>query len=145
MPRHSAFSGAKIALICEGELLVYKRDEKPGIPFPGMWDLPGGGREGNETPAECAIREAFEEFGLAIEPATIIWERWFPSNRPDGLPTVFLVAELPAGALAGIVFGGEGERWEVMPVARFLAAADAVAQLRQRLADYLACEREPRS
>ena len=40
------FSGAKIVLKCEDRLLTYLRDDKPGIPFPGIWDLPGGGREG---------------------------------------------------------------------------------------------------
>ncbi|WP_162869177.1 NUDIX domain-containing protein, partial [Escherichia coli] len=45
-----AFGGAKIALLCDGRLLVYQRDDKPGIPWPGMWDLPGGGRENGETP-----------------------------------------------------------------------------------------------
>ncbi|MCO6425117.1 hypothetical protein GOB91_08335 [Sinorhizobium meliloti] len=40
-----AFTGSKIALIVGGGLITYKRDQKPDIPFPGMWDLPGGGRE----------------------------------------------------------------------------------------------------
>ncbi|RVE89918.1 hypothetical protein CN172_30815 [Sinorhizobium meliloti] len=53
-----AFTGSKIALIVGGGLITYKRDQKPDIPFPGMWDLPGGGREGDESPAECAIRRS---------------------------------------------------------------------------------------
>jgi 8-oxo-dGTP pyrophosphatase MutT (NUDIX family) len=61
------FTGAKIALLSEGSLIAYKRDMKPGIPFAGMWDLPGGGREGGESPVECAIRETREEFGLSID------------------------------------------------------------------------------
>src|SRR5690606_34782771 len=44
-----AFSGAKIALVCGGRLVTYQRDAKPSIPWPGLWDLPGGGREGVET------------------------------------------------------------------------------------------------
>lgn len=50
MPTLSPFSGAKIALLCDGQLLTYQRDDKPGIPWPGLWDLPGGGRESDESP-----------------------------------------------------------------------------------------------
>ena len=42
------FSGAKLALFLGADLLVIRRDMRPDIPFPGHWDLPGGGREGEE-------------------------------------------------------------------------------------------------
>lgn len=45
-----AFCGAKIALVCGDRLVAYRRDAKPSIPWPGLWDLPGGGREGEEMP-----------------------------------------------------------------------------------------------
>nr|WP_231692828.1 NUDIX domain-containing protein [Vibrio campbellii] len=31
--------------------------------YPNYWDLPGGGREGNETPEDCALRELKENSG----------------------------------------------------------------------------------
>lgn len=34
----------------------------------GQWMIPGGGMEGDETPAECCIREAAEETGLMVAP-----------------------------------------------------------------------------
>ena len=34
----------------------------------GQWMIPGGGAEGDETPAECCIREAAEETGLVVKP-----------------------------------------------------------------------------
>ena len=46
---HPPFSGAKIAVICEGHLLTYLRDDTPAIPWPGLWDLPGGASHG-ESP-----------------------------------------------------------------------------------------------
>ncbi len=67
------FKGAKIALLFQGLLIAYQRDQKPEIPFPGMWDLPGGGREDDESPVECAIRETREEFDIAVDPAWIVW------------------------------------------------------------------------
>lgn len=53
------FSGCKIALLCDDKLLTILRDDKASIPYPNMWELPGGGREGEETPFECVQREVF--------------------------------------------------------------------------------------
>ena len=51
------FAGAKVALICGGDVLTYLRDDRPELPFPGCWDLPGGGREGEESAEACVLRE----------------------------------------------------------------------------------------
>ena len=67
------FSGCKIALICDDKLLTILRDDISTIPWPNMWELPGGGREGEETPFECVQREVFEELGLKLEEADILW------------------------------------------------------------------------
>lgn len=37
------------------------RDDKPDIPYPNMWDLPGGHMEKGERPRECICREMREE------------------------------------------------------------------------------------
>ncbi len=50
----------------EGQLLFYKRDNKPGIPFPGHWDLIGGHVEEGETPEEALVREIKEELGINV-------------------------------------------------------------------------------
>ena len=39
------FSGCKIALLCDNRLLTILRDDISTIPWPNMWELPGGGRE----------------------------------------------------------------------------------------------------
>ena len=46
-------------------LLVRNRDD-------GLWQTVGGGMDPNEQPADAAVREAFEETGLTIEPTRII-------------------------------------------------------------------------
>ena len=51
------FTGVKAALLVEQSILVILRDNKPDIPWPNTWELPGGGREGQETPLECLQRE----------------------------------------------------------------------------------------
>ncbi len=49
------FGGAKLALYLGDALAVLLRDATPDLIWAGYWDLPGGGREGSETPlALCA-------------------------------------------------------------------------------------------
>ncbi|MDX2233348.1 MAG: NUDIX hydrolase [Hyphomonadaceae bacterium] len=130
------FGGAKIALIRDGDVLTYLRDDKPTIPYPARWDFPGGGREGDETPEACALRELQEEFGLTLAPDRIHWGRLYEGPRPQQR-TYFFVATLAAEEAGAIVFGDEGQHWRFMTIAEFLAHSDAIAHLRARLADYL--------
>ena len=44
------FHGVKVAVLVGDKLLMHLRDDKPGLFNANMWDFPGGGREGNETP-----------------------------------------------------------------------------------------------
>lgn len=83
-----AFGGAKIALLCDGRLLVYQRDDKPGIPWPRMWDLPGGGRENGETPLQCVLRETQEEFGVLLAERRVVWQRRYDGIQPGYPPTL---------------------------------------------------------
>ena len=51
----------------KGELLLYLRDNKPGIPFPQHWDLIGGHIEEGETPEEALLREVKEELNIDLK------------------------------------------------------------------------------
>ncbi|MEZ1441404.1 NUDIX domain-containing protein, partial [Pseudomonas shirazica] len=81
---------------------------KPGIPFPGYWDFPGGGREGRETPAECALRELEDEFSIRLEEPRIDWQRQDPSTSGSAPFAYFLVARLEDREFEAIRFGDEG-------------------------------------
>jgi 8-oxo-dGTP pyrophosphatase MutT (NUDIX family) len=50
----------------DNKLLLQQRDNKPNIVNPGMIAVFGGTAEVNETPEDCAKREAVEEVGLVI-------------------------------------------------------------------------------
>lgn len=52
------------------EILLYLRDNKPGIPFPNHWDLIGGHVEEGETPEEALIREVKEELNIDLKEYT---------------------------------------------------------------------------
>lgn len=51
----------------EGQVLLFLRDDIPEIPFPNMWDVPGGHLEPGETPENCIVREMREEIDLQLE------------------------------------------------------------------------------
>lgn len=119
----SAFCGSKIALFRQQQILLYRRDDKPGISFPGLWDLPGGGREGDETPDECVFREVFEEFGICIPANRIYWSRSYLAASPNGLPQCFFVGWLASADDEAIRFGNEGKEWSLMDVATYLQLA----------------------
>jgi 8-oxo-dGTP diphosphatase len=51
----------------KGQILLFLRDDKPGIPYPNMWDIPGGHVEDGETPEQCIVREMKEEMDLTLE------------------------------------------------------------------------------
>lgn len=131
------FSGCKIALLCDDNLLTILRDDISTIPWPNMWELPGGGREDKETPFECVQREVFEELGLKLEEADILWAKEYQGMlNPDKI-SIFMVGTITQEEFASIVFGDEGQAYQMMDVSQFLADDKVIPQLQDRLREYL--------
>ena len=135
------FHGAKAAILIGERLLTILRDDVPHIDWPGWWDLPGGGREGEELPEETILREISEEVGLTLTPGSLGWRRPFPSITKAGSVSWFFVIELAAEAEADIVFGDEGQGWRLVEPGSFLEDQQAIPYLKERLRVWLA-ERE---
>ena len=131
------FTGCKIALICDGQILTILRDDKPTIPWPNLWELPGGGREENETPFECVAREVYEELNIQLSKDDIIWSRLYPSMLDENKKSVFLVGKLTLEQFESIIFGDEGQAYKLMSIEEFLNSKQAVPQLQGRLRDYV--------
>jgi len=70
----------------DGRLLIYLRDNKPGIPFPNRWDFFGGHLEIGETPDQALVREVEEELGLAL--STWKFFRTYVCTEGDAYPNV---------------------------------------------------------
>ena len=133
----SDFTGCKIALFCGDRLLTILRDDKVSIPWPNMWELPGGGREGDESPFECAAREVYEELGIHLNEDCLLWGKIYPSVIFEGKQSVFMVGQLRQEQFDNITFGDEGQAYKLMPIEEFLKSKQAVPQLQGRLRDYL--------
>ena len=131
------FQGCKIALICGDKVLTILRDDKDDIPCPNMWELPGGGREGNESPFECAAREVYEELGIHLTEDCMLWSKVYPSMLFADKQSVFLVGKLAQEQFDSIVFGDEGQGYQLMTTEEFLNSSQVVPQLQERLKDYL--------
>jgi len=134
MGKNDHFEGAKLALYLGDKLAVILRDDVPDLVFAGYWDLPGGGREGGETPWRCAQRECFEELGLQVPKEAVVWARPFEEGCAIKW---FFVAQLPREAAGDVVFGDEGQRWALMDTAAFLGHAKAVPAFQDRLRMYV--------
>lgn len=131
------FIGVKIALIRGNELLVILRDDKPGLRNANLWDFPGGGREGNETPFECVTREVDEELQIKLSPESIIYEKTYPAMHDPNLTAYFMVAKIDDKDIENIVFGDEGQGWKLIKIDDFMSDPTAIEALKGRLNDYL--------
>ena len=133
----SDFTGCKIALFCGDKVLTILRDDKDDISCPNMWELPGGGREGDESPFECARREVYEELGIHLTEECLLWSKVYSSVLFEGKQSVFMVSQLSQEQFDSIVFGDEGQGYKLMSIDEFLGSDKVVPQLQERLKDYL--------
>lgn len=128
------FHGAKIAILVGDQIVTILRDDIPTIPWPGHWDLPGGGRETSETPTECALRELHEELGLILDPRLITWLRRYPLPPSS---VWFLAAEWPGFDASKVNFGDEGQEWRLASLPWFLNHDRTIPYHKARLVEYL--------
>ena len=67
---------------CKDKVLLCKRNNLGS--FPGMWSIPGGKLEENETPMEGAKREFLEETDTNINDKEITFIGLIPRHTRDG-------------------------------------------------------------
>jgi len=130
------FHGVKVAILVEDKLLLHLRDNKPGLFNADMWDFPGGGREGDETPEECAIREVEEEFCIKINQTSFIWKKVYPAQKDPNQNAYFMVAMVPKEAMQNIDLR-EGQKWKLFSLDDFFKRGNVIEALKDRFNDYL--------
>ena len=128
------FHGAKLAILVEDAILLIQRDDIPSIPWPGYWDLPGGAREGSESPKDCVLRETQEELGLDIAAKCLTWGGCWPA--PPSHIWLF-VTEFSEFDVSSVRFGDEGQRFALAPIPWYLTRARAIPSQKRRLSSYL--------
>ena len=124
------FNGAKLAILNGSQVVTILRDDFPTIPWPGYWDFPGGGREGNEDPAACVLRELKEELGLILAPESLTWST---VDRSVDDVVWFFAAEWPDFDPGLVRFGNEGQMWRLAEIDWFLEQEKAIPSLKTRL------------
>lgn len=129
------FHGAKLAILCRDRIVAILRDDTPSIPWPGQWDLPGGGREGDETPEACVLRELHEELGLILTPADLHWSIDSLTGANDRI--WFFVSEQPEFDPETVCFGDEGQEWRMVDIDWFLTHPKVIPRHGERLKTYL--------
>jgi len=82
----------------DGTILMQLRDDGQGksIPYPNMWNFPGGIIEPGETPLAAAIREIAEEFEIRLDPAACC-KLWAYAHDQTAEDHIF-ICEVPAEA-----------------------------------------------
>jgi 8-oxo-dGTP diphosphatase len=129
------FHGAKLAILYGDRIVTILRDDTPSIPWPGQWDLPGGGREGAETPEACVLRELREELGLILSASDLHWR--MESHTHDGQRIWFFVSEQPDFDPETVCFGDEGQEWRLVDIDWFLTHPKVIPRHGERLKSYL--------
>ncbi|MBN2478497.1 NUDIX hydrolase [Candidatus Micrarchaeota archaeon] len=81
-------------ILKDGRILLIKRKNEP---FKGMWALPGGLIEDNETLGECVKREIMEETGLAVEAERLTGIYSKPDRDPRKVITVVFICRITGG------------------------------------------------
>jgi 8-oxo-dGTP diphosphatase len=71
-----------VVVKCKDEVLLCKRNHYGS--FPGMWSIPAGKLEDNESTHECAVREFYEETSLMISEDKLNFIGLIPRHTRDG-------------------------------------------------------------
>ena len=97
---HRGCSAVLVPLVeSDGELCLLYEVRSATVSQPGEVCFPGGRMEQGETPTECALRETYEELGIAAQDIDILGELDFLYIRGDRLLYPIL-AKISSDALA---------------------------------------------
>jgi 8-oxo-dGTP diphosphatase len=129
------FQGAKLAIFVGDHIVTILRDDIPTIPWPNYWDLPGGMRDGKESPENCVIRETWEELGLELKEQDLHWRMKCVSKA--GHNVWFFASELQKFDAETVRFGDEGQEWKLAPITWYMTSSRVIPEHQDRMKTYL--------
>jgi ADP-ribose pyrophosphatase YjhB (NUDIX family) len=88
--------GAAAVIEVDGRLLLARRAYEP---WRGYWYLPAGYVEVDESPAEAAEREVYEETGLRVQAQRLVDVRYFDDDPRGPGVLVIYACQIVAGEL----------------------------------------------
>lgn len=97
----------------EGRILLVRRSDD------GLWCLPCGWVEPNESPEEAAVREAREETGLEVKPRQLLdvfTRKPCMGYGPHTAVAIVYLCEVTGGTLRGSHEGPEVRYWQIEEV-----------------------------
>ncbi len=130
------FVGAKGLIFIDDKIILFRRDTKTNN-FPLQVDLPGGGREGGESPWETFKRETEEEFGIEIKKEDVCFSKKYPSIFDATKEAYFIVVKPKNIEEKDIVFGDEGLGYVLMTPKEFVLLDDGVKRQQDKVDEYL--------
>jgi 8-oxo-dGTP diphosphatase len=130
------FHGAKGLVFIDNKILVYRRDGRT-TSYPFFLDLPGGGREGNESPFETFQRETKEEFGVTVESKDITYSKQYVSTMDPTMEAYFIVVRPSKLTSQHIVPSFEVPEPLFMTLDEFVSHTDIIPRHRDRIKEYL--------
>ena len=121
--RYVACAGA-IVLDDAGRLLLVRRGREPGR---GLWSVPGGRCEPGEDAAAAAVRETYEETGLAVRATGLVGR----VERPGPAGVTYLIDDVACTLLGGTPRAGDDAdevRWVTAAELAALPVTDGLVE-----------------
>lgn|GEM_PF-636691 len=133
--KNVVFNGVKGLVFIGEKVLVFQRDQ--GVEFPMQIDLPGGGRENEESPFETFKREVKEEFNLEVREKDVQYAKRYPSVLFKDQFAYFIVVRSNSFKEQDIIWGKEGIDYFLLDPKEFVDLKNGVQRQQKRVADYL--------
>lgn len=129
------FHGVKGLIFIEDKILVYRRDNKTKS-FPFYIDLPGGGKEEDESAFETFKRESREEFGISIEKENVTYAKKYTSAMDQSKESYFIVIKTYK-TKDDVNFGDEGLEYFLLKIEEYLQLNDSIPRQKEKVEEYL--------
>jgi len=131
-------AGAKGIVFIGQKMLVYRRDTNTNR-FPLYIDLPGGGKESDESPFETYKREVKEEFGINIRENEVVYAKQYMSSLEPTKELYYIVIKTVGTREEDIVFGDEGIEYYLFTPEEYLRRKDIIPRHKDRVQECLLC------